>query len=136
MVALKDILGIKYKLDKSEKFDEFMKALGVGLITRKMGNTVSPVVELTEDGGTYTLKSSSTFKNTVTTFKLGEEFEEDTPDGRKVKSVITLDGDNKLIHVQKGDKESKIVREFTPEECKMILSVDDIVCTRIYKKVE
>nr|BAN20163.1 allergen, putative [Riptortus pedestris] len=136
MVALKDVYGIKYKLDKSENFDEFMKAIGVGMIARKMGNTVSPVVELTEDGGTYTLKSSSTFKDTELVFKLGEEFEEETPDGRKVKSLITLDGDNKLIHVQKGDKESKIVREFTPDEVKMTLTVDDIVCTRIYKKVE
>lgn len=136
MVGIRDCLGIKYKLDKSENFDEFMKALGVGLVTRKMGNAVSPVVELTEDNGTYTLKSSSTFKNTVTTFKLGEEFDEETPDGRKVKSVITQDGDNKLVHIQKGDKESKIVREFSKELCTMTLSIDDIVCTRVYKAQE
>ncbi|XP_014287641.1 fatty acid-binding protein, muscle [Halyomorpha halys] len=134
-MGLSDFYGIKYKLDKSEKFDEFMEALGVSLVTRKMGNAVSPVIELTESNGEYTLSSSSTFKNTVVKFKLGEEFDEETADGRKVKSTITLEGDNKLIHVSKSDKESKIVREFSKEEVVMTLTVDNIVCTRIYKAV-
>lgn len=58
--------------------------LGVSLVTRKLGNQVSPVVELTKNGDTYTLSSTSTFKNSIITFKLGEEFDEETPDGRKV----------------------------------------------------
>ncbi|XP_046979489.1 fatty acid-binding protein, muscle-like isoform X3 [Schistocerca americana] len=124
----------QYKLAESENFDEVMKALGVGMVTRKMGNAVSPVIELTKDGDTYTLKSSSTFKNTVITFKLGEEFEEETPDGRKVKSTITQDG-NKLHHIQKGEKTTTIVREFSAEEVKMTITVDDLVCTRIYKAI-
>ncbi|XP_075235565.1 fatty acid binding protein isoform X2 [Lycorma delicatula] len=126
------VLNKKYKLHSSENFEEFMKALGVNFITRKMGNAVSPVVELTEKDGTFTLTSNSTFKNTAITFKLGEEFDEETPDGRNVKSVITQDG-NTLIHIQKGEKETKIIREFTPEFCNMTLTVDDIVCKRIYK---
>ncbi|XP_018915178.2 LOW QUALITY PROTEIN: fatty acid-binding protein, muscle [Bemisia tabaci] len=125
-------LNKKYKLDSSENFEEIMKALGVGLFTRKVGAAVSPVMELTKDGDTYTLTSKSTFKDTTTNFKLGEEFDEETPDGRNVKSVITQEG-NKLIQIQKGDKVTKIVREFTPEEVKMVLTVDDITCTRIYK---
>lgn len=127
-----EFLGKKYKLYNSENFDEFMKALGVGLMTRKMGSTVSPVVELTEDNGLYTLKTTSTFKNSEIKFKLGEEFDEETVDGRKVKSVCTLEG-NKLIQMQKGEKQSTIEREFTAAEMKAIMKVDDIVCTRVYK---
>lgn len=89
------------------------------MVTRKMGATVSPVVELTEKDGVYTLKTTSTFKNTEIKFKLGEEFDEDTVDGRKVKSVCTLEGD-KLIQVQKGDKDTTIEREFTPTEMKAV----------------
>lgn len=129
------LLGKKYKLNTSDNFDDYMKALGVGLITRKMGNTVSPTIELTENNGEYTLSSSSTFKNTVITFKLGVEFDEETPDGRKVKSTITKDG-NKLIQIQKGDKDTQITREFSAEEVKMVLKVDDIVATRVYKALE
>ncbi|KAG7198619.1 hypothetical protein KM043_005978 [Ampulex compressa] len=125
-------LGKRYKLETSEKFDEYMKALGVGMVIRKMGSSVSPVVELTENDGTYTLKTTSPFKSSEIKFKLGEEFEEETPDGRKVKSVCTLDGD-KLVQVQKGEKETTIEREFTPTEMKAVMKVDDIVCTRVYK---
>ncbi len=127
-----EFLGKRYKLATSENFDELMKALGVGIMTRKMGATVSPVVEVTENNGEYTMKTQSRFKNSEIKFKLGEEFDEETPDGRKVKSVITLDG-NKMTHVQKGEKETVIEREFGPTEMKAVMKVDDIVCTRVYK---
>ena len=127
-----EFLGKKYKLFNSENFDEFMKALGVSLLTRKMGSSVSPVVELTENNGLYTLKTTSPFKNSEIKFKLGEEFDEETPDGRKVKCVCTLDG-NKLVQIQKGEKQTTIEREFTPTEMKAIMKVDDVVCTRVYK---
>ncbi|XP_071559248.1 fatty acid binding protein isoform X2 [Temnothorax nylanderi] len=130
-----EFLGKRYKLFSSENFDEFMKALGVGMVTRKMGSTVSPVVELTEKDGLYTLKTTSPFKNTEIKFKLGEEFDEETADGRKVKSVCTLDG-NKLVQVQKGEKDTTIEREFNATEMKAIMKVDDIVCTRVYKVQE
>ncbi|XP_011497803.1 PREDICTED: fatty acid-binding protein, muscle isoform X2 [Ceratosolen solmsi marchali] len=127
-----EFFGKKYKLSSSKNFDEFMKALGVGIIVRKMGATVSPVVQVTKDNDEYTLKTESTFKNSEIKFKLGEEFEEETPDGRKVKSIVTLDG-NKMTHIQKGDKQTVIEREFTPTEMTAVMKVDDIVCTRVYK---
>lgn len=99
---------------------------GVGLVVRKMGNAASPVIELTQNGDEYTLTSQSTFKNTSITFKLGVEFEEETPDGRKVESVITQDG-NKLIHIQKGEKETTIIREFSEDEVKMVSSTESDV---------
>ncbi|XP_012227677.1 probable fatty acid-binding protein isoform X1 [Linepithema humile] len=135
MSLLTGILGKRYKLQSSDKFDEYMKALGVGMVTRKMGASVSPVVELSENDGVYTLKTTSPFKNMEIKFKLGEEFDEETADGRKVKSVCTLNG-NKLVQEQKGEKHTTIVREFTSTEMKAIMKVDDIVCTRVYKVQE
>ncbi|XP_003494760.1 sodium/calcium exchanger regulatory protein 1 isoform X1 [Bombus impatiens] len=132
---LSSVFGKQYKLQSSENFDDFMKALGVGIMTRKMGSSVSPVIELTENNGVYTLKTTSAFKNSEIKFKLGEEFDEETADGRKVKTVCTLDG-NKLTQVQKGEKDTTIEREFTPTEMKAIMKVDDIVCTRVYKVQE
>ncbi|XP_034113404.1 fatty acid-binding protein [Drosophila nasuta] len=125
-------IGKKYKLEKSENFDEYMKELGVGMVLRKMGNSVSPTVEVTQDGDTYTLTTTSTFKTSAISFKLGEEFDEETLDGRKVKSVITLDG-NKLTQEQKGDKPSTIVREFTDSELITTLTIGAIKSVRVYK---
>lgn len=89
------------------------------MVTRKMGASVSPVVELTEKDGVYTLKTTSPFKNTEIKFKLGEEFDEETVDGRKVKSICTLEG-NKLVQEQKGDKPTTIEREFSATEMKAV----------------
>ena len=127
-------VGKKYKLDKSENFDEYMKELGVGLVTRKMGNSLSPTVEVTLEGDTYTLTTTSTFKTPANSFKLGVEFDEATLHGRNVKSIITLDG-NKLTQEQKGDKPTTIVREFTDNELITTLTIGNVKCVRVYKAV-
>jgi fatty acid-binding protein 7 len=85
-------------------------------MTRKLGVAVTPTVELTQEAdGKLTLSSKSSFKNVSITFNLGEEFDEITPDGRKVRSLVTVDG-NKLIQTQKNGKETTTIREFTPEK--------------------
>lgn len=84
-----------------------------------MTNAVSPVIELTENEGVYTFTSNFIVKSFVITFKMGEEFDEETPDGRKVRTTMTQEG-NKLIQDQKGEKSTKIVHEFTPEFVTMV----------------
>ena len=42
------------------------------------------MLDIKKDGDSWSIATSSTFKNTLITFKLGEEFEETTADGRKV----------------------------------------------------
>jgi len=123
--------GKKYKNTETENFDDYMKALGVGFVLRKIGNSVSPTVELKKDGDKYTLITSSTFKTSEISFELGKEFDEETLDGRNVKSVITLEG-NKLIHKQGGDPPSEIVRDFSEKEMVATMKVKDVVCTRKY----
>lgn len=96
---------------------------GVGILTRKVGNSVRPVVELTQESdGKLKLSSKSTFRNASISFNLGEEFDEETLDGRKVKSTITLEG-NKLIQIQKNGKEMETIREFTPEEMHIVRNI-------------
>lgn len=127
--------GKKYKNTESENFDEYMKALGVGFVLRKIGNSVSPTVELKKDGDKYTLVTSSTFKNTEISFELGKEFDEETLDGRNVKSVITLEG-NKLIQKQGGEPPSTIIREFTEKDMVATMTVGNVTCTRKYAAAE
>ncbi|XP_061382214.1 fatty acid-binding protein isoform X1 [Danaus plexippus] len=126
--------GKKYKLIESKNFDDFMKALGVGLITRKAANAVTPTVELRQDGDNFVLVTSSTFKTTEMKFKPGEEFDEERADGAKVKSVCTFEG-NTLKQVQKAADglEVTYVREFGPEEMKAVMTAKDVTCTRVYK---
>lgn len=92
------------------------------MVTRKMGAAVSPVVDLQKDGEEYILNSVSTFKNISLRFKPGVEFDQDTPDGRKVKATITIDGDT-LVEVQKNadGSETTINRTFSDHDCKMVI---------------
>lgn len=125
--------GKKYKLYDSVKFDDYMRKLGVNFFLIQIGNLVSPTVELRKlPDDKYELITESTFQNTDIKFKLGEEFDEETVDGRKVKTVMTLEG-NKLIQKQGGTPPSTIIREFGEREMVAKLSVYDVVATRKYR---
>jgi hypothetical protein len=55
-----------------------------------MGNALTPTIELSEKDGVYTFKTVSTFKTQELVFKLGEDIDEETIDGRKVKVSIFI----------------------------------------------
>lgn len=99
-----------------------------------MGMTVNPTCYLVKNGDDYSFHTDSTFKNSVIKFKLGEEFENETLDGRKVMTVITLDGD-KLTQIEKGEKKSEIIREFSDTELVVTCTFDEVVSKRWYKVV-
>ena len=58
---------------------------GIGLVTRKVGNSITSYEEWKREGEQWTLHITSTFKSKLLTFKLDQEFDEETMDGRKVK---------------------------------------------------
>ena len=84
---------------------------------------------------------SMTFKNKSCiqyyNCRLGEEFEEDTTDGRKCKTTVTMD-DNKLITSQKavksGEKDVRVVREFNADGLTMKMTTEGVTCTQVYKR--
>uniref|UniRef100_A0A3P9KVY6 Fatty acid binding protein 11b n=1 Tax=Oryzias latipes TaxID=8090 RepID=A0A3P9KVY6_ORYLA len=85
---------------------------GMGFATRQMGNITKPnlVIQVGADG-LISMKAESTFKTTEIKFRLGEEFDETTVDGRNVKSTFTLDN-GKLVQKQNWDgKTSTLERE-------------------------
>merc|ERR1712079_3016 len=100
----KDPLPGRYLMESSENFDDFMKALGVGMIKRKLANSVVPVNEIEISGdGLYTIRTVTTVRTTEISFRLNEPFTEDTIDGRKTQTTPTRVG-NFLKLEQKGDK--------------------------------
>ncbi|XP_030596532.1 fatty acid-binding protein, heart [Archocentrus centrarchus] len=123
-------------LKESEKFDEYMKELGVGFATRKVANFTKPTTIISVDGDLVTLKTQSTIKNTEISFKLGEEFDETTADDRKVKSTVTVE-DGKMVHIQRWDgKETSLVREVNGNALLLTLKLGEVVCTRHYEKAQ
>merc|ERR1712062_835897 len=84
----------KYQLTESENFDNFMGALGVGYLVRKLGNRSKPLVTLSQEGKEWTMKSESLVKTTETTFEMDKQFEEVTADGRKVLTTMKVTAPN------------------------------------------
>uniref|UniRef100_A0A8C5QV71 Cytosolic fatty-acid binding proteins domain-containing protein n=1 Tax=Leptobrachium leishanense TaxID=445787 RepID=A0A8C5QV71_9ANUR len=100
-----------WKLCDSQGFDDYMRVLGVGFATRKAGAIAKPNLVFSKNGDEICLKTESTLRTTELKFRLGEEFDETTPDDRKTKTLITCDN-GVLIQVQKWDgKETTIRRE-------------------------
>ncbi|CAM5109018.1 unnamed protein product [Natator depressus] len=123
-----------WKFVSSEKFEDYMKELGVGLATRKLGSLAKPTVTISTDGDVITIKTKSTFKNTEVSFKLEEEFDETTADDRKTKSIVTLE-EGSIIQVQKWDgKETTIKRKLADGKMIVEYTMNNITCTRVYER--
>lgn len=60
----------------------------MGLATRKLGRLAKPSMTISAARDVITIKTKSAFKNNEISFKLGEEFDETTPDDRKTKVRI------------------------------------------------
>lgn len=114
-------------------------------VTRKVGTVTKPTVVISKDGDKVVVETLSTFRNTKLSAKLGEEFDETTPDDRKVKvmsipqckiiidrsfltsthlhflfqSTFTMEN-GKFVQVQKWDgKETTFAREI--KDGKMVM---------------
>ncbi|XP_040844444.1 cellular retinoic acid-binding protein 2 isoform X2 [Ochotona curzoniae] len=81
-----------WKIIRSENFEEMLKALGVNMMLRKIAVAAAskPTVEIKQDGDHFYIKTSTTVRTTEIDFKIGEEFEEQTVDGKPCK-VMTAD---------------------------------------------
>lgn len=120
----------EWKMISNENFEELMKELGVGLMTRKLASKVKPNLRFNRNGDEWMLTTISSLKTHGIRFKLGQEFPEETVDGRKVSSTITLEG-NTLVHVQK-DKSGKIICSIRRHVENGQLKVVSFLCFRIY----
>lgn len=89
-----------------------------------MANSITPTVAMSVDAsGLYTFYTYSVFKNSTSTYRLDEEFDEETPDGRRVRAIITMSADGtQMVHRQLGEKETRIERTFGPERAVVRMS--------------
>ncbi|XP_028165345.1 fatty acid-binding protein-like [Ostrinia nubilalis] len=114
----------KYQHYKNENIDEYFIAVGVPFMGRKMMAMSSPLMEITLDGETMTIKTSSLIRTVQYSFKLGEEYEETMPNS-VIKSVTTLVNDHEVktdsVIPESGDKCGRHYL-FTEDECVVTLT--------------
>ncbi|MEQ2271724.1 hypothetical protein XENORESO_008342 [Xenotaenia resolanae] len=125
----------KWTLVSSENFDEYMKAVGMSFATRQMGNLAKPnLVISVGDDGVISIKAESTLKTTAIMFKLNEEFNETTADGRSARSIFTIEN-GKLVQKQSWDgKTTTLERAVQDGKLTAKCIMEDVVAVRTYEK--
>merc|ERR1712126_585144 len=126
-----------YTQTSNEGYEDFLKKLNVGFILSKAAMAFTPVMTIAEDNGNWTMIAKTTVKSIELRFRLGEEFEETTTDGRKCKTTVTLEG-NKMTTSQRatksGEKDVTVVRNFDDGGITVSLTCEDVVCTQKYAR--
>ncbi|TRY99690.1 hypothetical protein DNTS_029430 [Danionella cerebrum] len=97
-----------WKMLSNDNFDEYMEALDVNIVIRKIAIYLIFDKEIVQDGDHFNIKTLTTFRNYNMEFDIGKEFEEDLVgvDDRKCMTTVTWEGD-KLVCVQRGEKEGR-----------------------------
>merc|ERR1712013_977968 len=60
----------KYERTSADKYEELLKELDVNFLLRKAATVSTPVMEVTEEGGVWTIKTSTTLKTMELKFKV------------------------------------------------------------------
>ncbi|KAH3887577.1 sodium/calcium exchanger regulatory protein 1-like [Dreissena polymorpha] len=129
----------KWKIEHSVNFEEYMKAIGVSdekrLDAHKFLSDGSNMTqEISDNGGSWSIKTTTAAGEKTITFKLGEELDTMTLDGRNIKVLFSADGD-KLVENQTGNGfQCKHVRHGDGNTLTMILTGGGQTCIRTYVK--
>ncbi|KAG9279387.1 cellular retinoic acid-binding protein 2b [Astyanax mexicanus] len=130
-----------WKMKSSENFEELLKALGVNVFLRKIAVAAAskPSVEISQQGETLSIQTSTSVRTTHVSFTVGESFNEATVDGRPCTSFPKWETDRKITceqTLQKGEgPKTSWTRELTNDgELILTMSAADVVCTRVYER--
>uniref|UniRef100_A0A8D1F3Y2 Fatty acid-binding protein, liver n=1 Tax=Sus scrofa TaxID=9823 RepID=A0A8D1F3Y2_PIG len=96
------------------------------------GKDIKGTSEIVQNGKHFKLTITTGSKVVQNEFTLGEECEMETLTGEKVKTVVQLEGDNKLVTTFKGIKS---VTELNGDIITSTMTLGDIVFKRISKRI-
>ncbi|XP_078534812.1 fatty acid-binding protein, liver [Lissotriton helveticus] len=122
----------KYELQSQENFEPFMKAIGLPDEMIQKGKDIKSTSEIEQSGKSFKVTVTTGSKVLVNEFTLGEEAELETLTGEKVKSIVKLEGDNRLVT---NLKSISSVTELSGDILTHILTLGDLTYKRISKRI-
>ncbi|VDL53010.1 unnamed protein product [Hymenolepis diminuta] len=131
-----------WKLESNEGLGDLMVRLGAGVIARTTMNASKPIMIFAREKGpgdpevgeVFSIKTRSGIKNIGISFRMGYTFDENTMDGRTVRTVFTMDGDT-LKQEQSGTKKTSITYNVEGDLLKMVIKVEELTCFRTFRRV-
>jgi len=123
---------------EEKDYEKFLSAVGVSYLYRKAATASTPTMTISKSGDKWKIATATTLKTMAIEFKLGEAFDDKTPDGREVTCTVTMEGDDKLITVQvpkdpKG-KTIEVTRTFTDDGIAVIYKCDNVISQQFFKR--
>ncbi|XP_003468989.1 fatty acid-binding protein, liver-like [Cavia porcellus] len=122
----------KYQLQSQENFEAFMKAVGLPDDLIQKGKDTKGTVEFVQNGKHFKFTITSGSKVIQNDFTLGEESEMQSITGEKVKAVVNMEGDNKLVATFKN---VKTVIELNGDILTSTFQLGDVTLKRISKRI-
>ncbi|XP_043676114.1 fatty acid-binding protein, adipocyte-like [Vespula pensylvanica] len=128
----------RYQYVSAENFEEYLQAIGQYETAKPFLNS-QPIIEISQNGDQWSVAIESNGKTALTTFKLGEEYEENMPSfSDTLKSITTKDGD-KFITETKLASGVKSVRVYEITDTGMTVHLTEsntgVKATRTYKRL-
>lgn len=119
----------------SENNEAFFRAVGMAEEAVQKFSSGKTVWSISHDGDNYSVTVETPIGLKEVKFKLGEEFDEISPTGKPVKSVVTMEG-VMMKHVQKaGDVEVVTTRHLEGDKMIQVMKIGDVTSSRTYKKI-
>uniref|UniRef100_UPI00398EBD20 fatty acid-binding protein 1, liver-like n=1 Tax=Pristiophorus japonicus TaxID=55135 RepID=UPI00398EBD20 len=121
-----------YELQTQENFVPFMKAIGLADDLIEKGKDLKSVSEIVQTGDHFKVTVTTGSKVLVNEFTIGQETEVESPAGDKIKAIVHLEGNNKLV-VKLQSISS--VTEITGDQLVHTMTSGDIAYKRISKRI-
>ncbi|XP_033748429.1 fatty acid-binding protein, liver-like [Pecten maximus] len=127
-------------MDRSEKFDEFLKEVGVNMVLRKLASLAKPTMTISVEGEIIKIITDIAVRREEDSFKLDEPFDKER-EGEMFRGCATWEDGKLKMTGTPLDSRSKmkaptIYREKVGEEMLMTMCVGDVVCKRYFKRLE
>ncbi|NXU37321.1 FABPL protein, partial [Drymodes brunneopygia] len=122
----------KYQLQSQENFEPFMRALGLPEDQIQKGKDLKSVSEIVQDGKKFKVTVTTGSKVLTNEFTIGEESEIEMLNGEKVKAIVQMEGNNKLLTQVKG---MKSVTELNGDTITHTMTMGDLTFRRVSKRI-
>ena len=131
-MCIRDSFSGKYQLQSQENFETFMKAIGLPDNLIEKGKDITGVTEIVQNGKHFKLTITTGSKVIQNEFTLGEECELETMTGKKIKTVVKMEGENKLVTTL---KDITFTIELNGDIITHTMTLGDIAFKRISKRI-
>ncbi|XP_064612753.1 sodium/calcium exchanger regulatory protein 1-like [Liolophura sinensis] len=130
----------KWKLDRSENFEGFMKEMGMNVLVRKMAGSSKPEQDIKLDGDYLCVTTITGFWNSEQKIKLNSDYEH-VQDKVHMKCSCKWEDGKLVVNQAPTDPAAKIkpqtiYREVTDDdEMLTTIHIGDVVCKRWFKRL-